>query len=95
MDHTSCLGSLGSISNSPALDLILTSSEVVDQLQVLVTSLDNTVNHGRSSELSSNLGLLILVICISAAGNNLRFELSRVRNHGTATVLLDVSLNLG
>ena len=45
VDNTSCLRSFGAISESPALDLVGSSCEEMDELQVLVTRLNDSIDH--------------------------------------------------
>jgi hypothetical protein len=65
MDDSGGLWGFAAISNSPALDLIFSGGEVMDQLKVLVPRFDNSIDHSSGTHLfgSSGLGLFIITTC--------------------------------
>ena len=94
MDDTSTTGSLGSLTESPALDLVLSSSEVMTKLKGTVANVDDSVDHGGLAELSSS-GISGSSIGRTSSSENFGLVLSRERNHGATTVSGDPSLDLG
>jgi len=94
MDDTSTTGSLGSLTEGPALDLVLSGSEVMTKLKGTVANVDDSVDHGGLAELSSS-GISGSSIGRTSSSENFGLVLSRERNHGATTVSGDPSLDLG
>lgn len=46
VDHSGCLGGLGSLPDGPGSDLVLSSGEEVDEVQGFVAGLDDPLEHG-------------------------------------------------
>ena len=92
MDNSSSLWSFGSISESPALNFITSSSEEMNQLKVFVPSFDDPIDHACGTEFFGIRELSLLVVFVVL--NHLALEVSGVRDHWTSSVLLDVFLDL-
>jgi hypothetical protein len=74
VNNTGSLRGFGAISDSPAFDLVCTSGEVVDKLKVFVSSLDDSVDHGGSTQFFSFGGLNFFVILVSSDNFGLKFS---------------------
>lgn len=93
VNDTSSLWGLGSISDGPAFYFVCAGSEVVDELKILITGLDDSVNHGDTTQLFRLGSLNLFVVLIGS--DNLRLKFSRVWDHWTTAVGFNVFLNFG
>ena len=74
VDNTSSLRGFHAVSDSPAFDFVCTGGKVVDELKIFVSSLDDSVDHGGSTQFFSLGCLNFFVILVSSDNLGLKFS---------------------
>jgi len=74
VNNTGSLRCFESISDSPAFNFVCTSGEIVNELKVFVSSLNDSIDHGGSAQFFSFCGLNFFVILVGSDNFGLEFS---------------------
>jgi len=88
VDHTGSTRCLGALADGPALNLILSSSEVMDELKSTVAAVDDLVDHSWCATLFGS-SVTKNLIGGASCGEDLFLVISAEWQDGTATICLD------